>query len=406
MLNQKILIPLLCLAGVAGVALYITKQKHAKKTSSQVFFTDKVGTRDIAQFISTSGNLRAKDRFKVGSLVAGKVTQILADDNDIVKKGQILAILDNGIGDSAVKKQRAVVVEAESYFQYQKAFYKRQKALFDAGQLAKNLFEQYTQDLKTSEARFDQARAILDIEIKTYENLFIKSPDDGIVIAKRIDLGQMITSQLDATVLYEIAKDLRHMEAALDVDEADIGNIKSSQDAYFTVDAFPKMKFDGRVKQVEYQAKIVESVVTYLTILDVDNPDLSLRPGMTTNVEIKVADVKGVPCISNKALRVSSLVVEGNAKVLGIPVHKIPDGGLQDIKYKKLRDFVWVLDRNNAIKQVRVDLGVSDGKYTQVISGVTLGEDVIVDAEDINKDAIAMLQKTFGQSAGQLGGGK
>lgn len=405
MLKSKFLILLLCIAGGAGAVLYVTQQKHVKKNPQHVFLTDKITTKDIAQFISTSGNLRAKDRIKVGSLVAGKVAQILADDNDVVTKGQILAVLDNGVGDSAVKKQRAIVAEAEAYLDYQKAFFKRQKTLFDAGQLAKNLFDQYSQDLKTAQARYDQARAILEIEIKTYENLFIKSPDAGVVTAKKIDLGQMITSQLDATVLYEIAKDLHHMEAALDVDEADIGHIKSGQDAYFTVDSFPKIKFDGRVKQVEYQAKIVESVVTYLTILEVDNPDLSLRPGMTTNVEIKVADVKGTIAIPNKALRVSSLSVEENAKALGLTINKIPDGGLQDVKYKKMRDFVWVLEPKNVIKQVRVDLGVTDGKYTQVLSGIGLGENVIVDIEDVNKNTVNMLQKIYGQP-GQLGGGK
>ncbi len=405
MLKPKFLILLLVVTGISGTFLYVTKQKHTKKRLDQVFFTEKISTKDIAQFISTSGNLRAKDRIKVGSLVAGKVAQILADDNDVVTKGQILAVLDNGIGDSAVKKQRAIVAEAEAYLDFQKQFFKRQKALFDAGQLAKNLFDQYFQDLKTAQARYDQARAILEIEIKTYENLFIKSPDDGIVTAKKIDLGQMITSQLDATVLYEIAKDLYHMEAALDVDEADVGHIKSGQDAYFTVDSFPKMKFDGSVKQVEYQAKIVESVVTYLTILNVENPDLLLRPGMTTNVEIKVADVKDAVSIPNKALRVSSLSVEENAKALGLTVDKIPDGGLQDVKYKKIRDFVWVLERNNIIKQVRIDVGVTDGKYTQVLNGIALGENVIVDIEDVNKNTVNMLQKIYGQP-GQLGGGK
>jgi len=405
MLKPKFLILSLCVAGIVGTVLYITQQKHVKKNPQQVFFTDKITTKDIAQFISTSGNLRAKDRIKVGSLVAGKVAQILADDNDVVTKGQILAVLDNGIGDSAVKKQRAIVAEAEAYVDFQKAFFKRQKALFDAGQLAKNLFDQYLQDLKTAQARYDQARAILEIDIKTYENLFIKSPDAGVVTAKKIDLGQMITSQLDATVLYEIAKDLCCMEAALDVDEADIGHIKAGQEAYFTVDSFPKMKFDGRVKQVEYQAKIVESVVTYLTILNVENPDLLLRPGMTTNVEIKVADVKGAIAVPNKALRVSSLSVEENAKALGLTINKIPDGGLQDVKYKKMRDFVWVLEPKNVIKQVRVDLGVTDGKYTQVLSGIGLGENVIVDIEDVNKNTVNMLQKIYGQP-GQLGGGK
>jgi HlyD family secretion protein len=306
-MKKRIVIALLAsVVIIATISGYVIVKKYDKPASTKLFTVEKPIYRPVTQYINASGNLKAKDQISVGSLVAGRVVEIKADDNDQVKKDQVLAILDNGVGETAVKRLQAALDEAQALFDYQEKFYKRQTALYNSGQISDNLYDQYTQDYQATKARVEQARYALKLEEQTYNNLFIKSPDHGIVIAKRIDLGQMITSVLQATVLYEIAPDLTKMEAYIDVDEADIGMVKDGQDATFTVDAFPKKHFTAKVDRIQYLAKTVDGVVTYATILKVENPKFRLRPGMTTNVDIKVAENKRALTVPNKTLRINT----------------------------------------------------------------------------------------------------
>lgn len=393
---------IVCTATIAG---YIFIKKTEKPIVSKLFFTEKPEYRMVTQYINASGNIKAKDQISVGSLVAGRVVQIKADDNDIVKKDQVLAILDNGVGDVAVKRLQAALDEAQAIFTYQEKFYKRQTALYEVGQISDNLYEQYTQDFQVTKSRVEQARYALKLEQQTYDNLFIKSPDNGIVIAKKIDLGQMITSVLQATVLYEIAPDLTKMEAWIDVDEADIGLVKEGQDATFTVDAFPKKHFTAKVDHIQFLAKIVEGVVTYATVLKVDNPKLRLRPGMTTNIDIKVAENNHALTLPNKALRISTLTLEMQAKSAGYTVQKSPtlQAGVphQDSKSKvrKHRDFIWVIE-GKVIKQAEVKLGVNDGRYSEVLSGISQNDTIITEVQELQGDN-KLLKSIFSSPVGR-----
>ncbi len=377
---------------VSGIVLY---KKHNRKKKMLPYTVEKPTKRNLVQFITASGTLKVKDQISVGSLVSGKVQKILVDDNDSVKKNQVLAILDNGIGDSNVKRLQATLKEAQAIRNYQEKFYARQKVLYEAQQLSQNQFDQYTQAYQTAQAKVEQIRAQLEVEQKQYDNLFIKSPDDGIVISKNINLGQQITSMLDAKVLFEIAKNLHEMEAYVDVDEADVGMVKDKQEAIFTVDAFPYKRFKSHVKQIVYLAKIVQNVVTYATILDVHNKDLSLRPGMTTNVEIKVSESLNALCVQNKALRVNSLVLEKQAKKLGLDFKKLGEK-TKNTQHKTL----WVLE-DKTIKQILVKFGTQDERYTEVISGINPNTNVITQVFGEKQENI--LLKQFTQGPGGLG---
>lgn len=379
---------------------FITKTKKTPK--SKLFTVEKPTFRSVTQYINASGNLKAKDQISVGSLVAGRVIQIKADDNDVVKKDQVLAILDNGIGDVAVKRLQASLDEAIAIFSYQEKFYKRQTALYQTGQIADNLYDQYTQDFQVTQARVEQTRYALKLEQQTYDNLFIKSPDNGIVIAKKIDLGQMITSVLQATVLYEIAPDLTQMEAWIDVDEADIGLVKEGQDATFTVDAFPKKNFVAKVDRVQFLAKIVEGVVTYAAVLKVDNPKLRLRPGMTTNVDIKVAENERALTIPNKALRLSTLTLEQQAKNGGYTIQKVNSKDAHregKSKVRKHRDYLWTID-GKTIYQKEVKLGVNDGRYSEILRGVGENEIIVTEVEEMQGDN-KLLKSIFASPVGR-----
>ena len=372
--------------GTSFIAVTSKKNRFPIKTEKPI-------RKDLVQYVTATGNLKAKDQISVGSLVAGRIEKFLAEDNDRVKTNQLLAVLDNGIGDTSIKNVKAQLKEAQAKLTYTQAYFKRQKALYEAGQLSQNLFEQYTQDLTVAQAKVEQLQASLELETKTYENLFIRSPANGIVIARKVNLGQMITSALDATVLFEIAKDLEIMEAWIDVDESDVGLVKEEQEANFTVDSFPKQQFSAKVNRVQYLAKIIDNVVTYAAILDVSNPELKLRPGMTTNVEIKTADAPNALAIPNKALRVSAASIEAVAAKHHITV--IPVQGLKiSGKGTKARDFIWILENKTTARQVEVQLGVSDGKYTQIPETIEAQTNIIIDVEEETNNH-SMLEKIF-----------
>ena len=407
MMNIKKIAFLVVVAAAVGIGLWLTQRSTKAQNQKNPFTTEKPIERKLVQFVNASGTLKAKNQISVGSLVAGRVIEIRADDNDVVKKDQILAILDNGIGDTAVMKLKALLEEAQANLEFQEKFYARQQDLHASGQLSQNQFDEFTQNYKITKARVDQTKYALELEEKTFNNLFIKSPDKGIVIAKKIDMGQMITSVLQATVLYEIAPNLNDMEGYIDVDEADIGMVKENQSVVFSVDAFPKTKFKAKVDRIQYLAKIIDNVVTYATIIRVKNPTLSLRPGMTINVDIKVAKSKKGLSIPNKALRLSSMTITEQAKAMNIACdvadksqNKKSAKGDQEISkhVKTMQDFIWVMDAGK-IKQTKVKLGVNDGKFTEVLEGITASTEVITEVEEIPKENV-VLQAIFAKPGG------
>lgn len=382
---------------IAGGGIFVKKKREKNKIIPLI--TEKPLLKQVVQLVTASGNLKAKEQISVGSLVAGKVVEIKVEDNDLVKENQILAILDDGVGDSEVKRLKATLAEVRANAEYLTKYYNRQKELYKSGQISQNSFDQVTQDYKVALAKVDENLASLEKAQKTYDNLFIKSPANGIVIAKRVDLGQMVTAQLQATVLFEIAKDLHEMEAWLDVDEADVGVVKEGQEAIFTVDSFPKKHFEAKVKRIQYQAKIIDGVVTYATVLDVQNPKLKLRPGMTANVELKVAENAKALVIPGKALRLNPANVEYVAGKLRYKFEKISaEQKVDGQKSKKVvRDYIWVRE-GGVLKQIEVKLGINDGKYIEVLKGLTENTDVIVEVEPAPREN--QLGKIFSSPVG------
>jgi HlyD family secretion protein len=389
---------LLALFITAVGAVFTSRMLIKKNNTAPVPYTVALPTRrDIIQHISASGTLKAKDQISIGSLISGRVEKIFVDDNDSVKKGQVLAVLNNGIGKNGVDLAQAQLDQAQAQLEYQKRFFARQQTLYEAGELADNQFDQITQQYKLAQAKVDEARATVAIETQKYKDLSIISPENGVVIAKRIDIGQMITSQLDAKVLFEIAKDLKEMEVYADIDEADVGLVKEGQEAHFTVDTFPNRTFSSTVRLVEYLSKIVDSSVTYAAVLNVANPNLELRPGMTANVDIKVASRTGALCVPYSALRINGAQLEAYAKSKKMACTRL---GKTGHKAKRL-DNLWVFE-NNSFKQIHVTFGARDGSFVEVLEGLTDRQQVITRFVLVSDNSSA-LKSMLG---GGLGGNK
>ena len=366
-------------------------KKSNNGNDKAIFKTDTPTQQHITQYVSASGTLKAKDQISVGSLVAGKVENILVDDNDNVKKGQLLVKLDNGIGETAVQEAQAGLIQAQAKATYYIKRYARNKKIYDAGQLSSQAFDKITFEYDAAKADVLQAQARLAREKMNYTNLSITSPDNGVIIAKKVNLGQMITSQLDAKVLFEIAKDLKEMEAHVDIDEADVGMVKEKQEAFFTVDAFPDKRFSSTIRQVQYEGVNNDNIITYNTVFDVANPSYLLRPGMTINVDIKVADRKDALAVPNKALRINSLKLNQYCTKANL--------GYQRLQYVKGRqnkpESLWIQE-GKTVKEVAVVLGAANEKYTQVLKGITSSTQVVVEFMQPT-DSSAFLQKAFGK---------
>ncbi|MFH1832400.1 MAG: efflux RND transporter periplasmic adaptor subunit [bacterium] len=372
-ISKKILLATIFLGAVAGIFLIMKSKKN--KTVQPVYSTEKPTRRNLVQKITASGTLKAEEQISVGSLMDGKIDKILVEDNDTVKKDQVLAIIDNGIGDTSIKKLKATLKNMRAQLEYQKKFYERQKFLFESGQIAQDTYDRYTRDYISAQATVEQTQADLEQEEKNYNNLFIKAPVDGIVIAKNIDLGQMIAAKFQATTLFHLAKDLKKMEARLDVDEADVGMAKDNQPASFTVDAFPNRKFKSKIKRIQYMSKTAEGVISYATFLDIENKDMSLRPGMTVNVEIKVSKSKNALNVPNKAFRINGLKLEDYANSVSIPFEKLPEKKPGEIRPHHK---IFVLD-GKTIKETAVSLGTNNGQYTEILEGITEQSNVITE---------------------------
>ena len=287
------------------------------QAGEQRYRTAAVESGDIRVAISATGTLSALSTVDVGSEVSGKVTEVLVDYNDHVRKGQVIARIDPDTfttqiaqGDAAIASARAALANAQAALRNAEADYARKRDLAQRKLVAKS-------DLDLAQAQRDQARAQVaqnEAQIRQQQastenahlNLarsVIRSPVDGVVLTRAIEPGQTVAASLQAPVLFKIAEDLSRMEILLAVDESDIGQVRAGLPVSFTVDAFPDRRFRGEVRQVRLSATNTNNVVTYPVVVSVDNADQSLLPGLTANAEIEVSRRDDVLKVPNAALR-------------------------------------------------------------------------------------------------------
>ena len=372
------------LAVVAGVTGLIARRARAKP---QVHYdTAAVDRGTIAAKVTASGNLSALLTVQVGSQVSGRVQQLFVDYNSPVKKGQTIAKLDPLLFDAAVEQGRANFLSLQGALNKDQAQENNTKLIFDR---TKALVEQRVMaqsDLDTASANYEAAKAQVEADKSNLESAramlhqaevnlgytTIISPIDGIVISRNVDVGQTVAASFQAPTLFVIAQDLRKMQVDTNVGEADVGRLTAGMPATFTVDAYPGRPFTGRLRQIRNAAQTIQNVVTYDAVIDVENPDLLLKPGMTANVVFVAAQKEDVVRLRNAALRfqpdppllarigVKSAAADPTAQATG---HRT----------------VWVL-RNGQPVPVAVSTGITDGTWTELLGeNVRPGEELITD---------------------------
>ncbi|MCU0659341.1 MAG: efflux RND transporter periplasmic adaptor subunit [Polyangiaceae bacterium] len=390
-----VLFALLALGGAGWFGL--TRWKASPAAAIQ-YKTAPLERGDLRASVTATGTLSAVVTVQVGSQVSGRLSEVLVDFGSPVKKGQILARIDPELLRAAASRDRASLSVAQGSLARARANLAGAELRRDR---AKNLVEQGVgnrSDLEDAKVSLDAARADVQVArgqveqanaaLKQSEinlnNAVISSPVDGVVISRTVDVGQTVAASLQAPTLFTIAGDLRKMQVDTSVAEADVGKIKAGMAALFTVDAFPGETFKGSVRQIRDAAQTVQNVVTYNAVIDVDNPELHLKPGMTANVRFVYAEREGVLRVANAALRFrppAEALPSGSAPGRQRPPGEPRGEGRGEKGRGERPRVVWVL-RDGKPQRVRVKLGVSDGSFTEIVEGeLNEGDAIITDAD-------------------------
>ncbi len=401
----------LVLTTLAATALWLW-QPWPKQAPTPLYRLAKVEMGRLSAAVSATGTLAALVTVQVGSQVSGQIAELLADFNTTVKRGQVIARLDPAAFATRLAQAQADLRAAQSAAQVardnllmrQAELAKARIALDDAARKLERTRALVTQqflspaELDTALAAFDTAReqvrlaeagvqaqaaqvshaeavvaqrqaALRQAEVELAHTV-IRSPVDGVVISRNVDVGQTVAASLQAPVLFTIAQDLDRMEVNIAVDEADVGRVRPGQKVRFTVDAFPGERFTATVTQIRKAPQTVNNVVTYSVMANAANPDGKLLPGMTANARILTDERDNVLMVPNEALRFRPLNPDGSPVKLEVRAREEGPG---------IPGRVWILGTDGQPKPVSLRLGVSDGKATEVLRGeLKPGMEVII----------------------------
>jgi HlyD family secretion protein len=354
--------------------------------------------------VSATGTLEPLKKVDVGIEVSGTIKSVDVDYNAPVKVGQVMAKLDTTRleaqaqqNEAALEAARARVLQAQASVEEAEAQLGRLNRLreLSGGKMpsqndldtAKANLARYKADESSAKASVAQAQAALDVVRTDITKAVIRSPINGVVLKRSVEPGQTVAAQFQSPTLFTLAEDLTQMELQVDVDEADVGQVKEGQDATFTVDAYPDRTFPARITQVRYGSQTVEGVVTYKTVLKVDNSSLALRPGMTATAVITVNLRDNVVLVPNAALRFapSSNGSSGRSRGGGLVGMLLPrppgmnDNKIEEPDTKSKEQRVWIV-RNRQLAALSFTKGLSDGLHTEVVSGqIESGMELVID---------------------------
>jgi len=435
-MKKKVIIGIVALVVVAGAILGWSMLRN-NKNGLPKYRVEKLSKGDIEAVVTTSGTVNPITKVEVGSQVSGKIAKLYVDYNSQVREGQVLAELDLSTFESRVKQNEANHLSAKASLEKAKVTlanlqrqYERSLSLFETSLIS---FEEKDTaeanylgaktDLQSAEARLAQAASQLEQSRLDLSYAIIRSPIDGVVISRNMNMGQTVQASFTAPKIFEIANDLSKMQVECDVDEADVGKVKEGQKVRFTVDAFPENTFNGTVKQVRFSPTVTTNVVTYTTIVDAENPELKLRPGMTATVSIITGEARNVLRVPNGALRftptlpaeeIAALMKEAGEKMFaehkaeegsGQPRegssaqtqqgHQSAQGGAQTMAFsqaggpfqgmggtggqKRKPTTVWYLDESGNLAVTVIRAGVTDNSYTEVLRGeLKEGQEVVL----------------------------
>ena len=399
MKGKRIFALIVAILVLAGTGYGFWRWGSSPKESPYV--TMPVQRGNVTQVVSSTGTLQAVITVLVGSQISGTIDKLFADFNTKVKAGEVVAQLNQDKFKAAVDQARANLLAAESNLAKAKVSVVdaqrtlernrelRKRDLMPQSELdaAQTAYDAALAQLEVNKAQSAQAQAGLNQATVDLNNTVIRSPVDGIVISRNVDVGQTVAASLQAPTLFTIANDLAKMEVHTNVDEADVGNVTEGQEVSFTVDAFPARRFKGRVHQVRNAPTVVQNVVTYDAVVRIDNKELLLKPGMTANVQFLVNRRENVLTIPNMAIRFKPPDQKDEAQELlrREQTRAAPTVGARKTSRSPggggggggRRITLYVLSAGKA-EPIEVQLGITDGSKTEVRDGELKENDPVI----------------------------
>ncbi|CAO0820085.1 HlyD family secretion protein [Desulfarculales bacterium] len=383
-MRKRFLLPgsSLLLLAVAGLGLYL----FFGRPESVTYKTAKMQRGDIVSTVSATGTLVALVNVQVGTQVSGTIRKIYATYNSLVKQGQPIAQIDPAIFEAQMEQAlgnyqaaQANVEKAKVTMANTKRTLERNRQLIAGDFIARSeldnaqtAYDGAVAGVKAAEAAVVQTRGALNQAQINLAYATIRSPVDGIVVSRNVDVGQTVAASFQTPTLFNIAQDLTRMLIETSVDEADISQVKEGQAAQFTVDSYPETRFEGKVTQVRNSPVINQNVVTYVVVVGVDNRDLKLKPGMTANVTLEGARRDGVLKLPSAALRF-------RPKAPG-PAYAATAGRPPAKSKAPLARGVYVLDSDGKPRAVPVQTGIADDSHVELLQGdLKEGDQVIVE---------------------------
>lgn len=394
------------LAGVAVITVGIWKRMGSP--DSVQYKTQEVVRGNLTVIVTATGTLQPTNKVDVGSELSGIIKSVEVDYNDRVKVGQVLAKLDTSKleaqiaqAKAALESAKAKVLQAQATVsetrsklsQLQRVWELSHKKVPSQSELdtAEAAFERAKADEASARAAVSQAQATLEAYETDLSKSFVRSPINGIVLTRSVEPGQTVAASFQAPVLFTLAEDLTKMELHVNVDEADIGKIQEGQKATFTVSAYPNRTFEARITQARYGSSTTSGVVTYETVLKVNNSDLSLRPGMTATADIMVKKVENAILVPSAALRFTPPAKEEkrpSTGLVGALLPRPPRSALrqgEDVSANKKQQRVWTL-KDGQLSAIPITIGSTDGNMTEVVAGdIKPGMLVVVDVVSLVK---------------------
>ena len=353
---------------VAGFWIFGKKNAQGKVD----FVTEKVTRGNISNSITATGTIEPVTEVEVGTQVSGIIDKIYIDYNSVVKQGEVIAEMDKVTLLSDLQSAQATYNGAKAEYDYQKKLYTRNKALHEKQLISETDYEQSVYDYERAKSTYEQTQAALAKAERNLSYATITSPINGIVTSKDVEEGQTVASGFETPTLFTIAADLTKMQVVADVDEADIGGVVEGQRASFTVDAYPNDVFEGVVTQIRLgdasstsSTSTTTTVVTYEVVISAPNPDLKLKPRLTANVTIYILDKKDVLSVPNKALRFTP--------------EKPLIGNNDIVKDCEGEHKLWTRE-GTTFTAHPVEVGISNGISTEIISGISEGTKVVTEA--------------------------
>ena len=383
-----VIVFLIVIAGIAGTAWHFERSKN----DAPQYETVTVGRDDVTQTVTATGTLNPVVDVQVGCQVSGIISKIYVDYNTVVKSNEIIAQIDPSTYQAAVEQAQADLANSRANLELQQIETKRSAELFTNNLLSGSDYDTAVATLHEADATVKIKQAVLDTAVANLGYCAIRSPVDGVVILRAVDVGQTVASSFSTPTLFQIANDLTKMQIDSSVAEADVGGIENGETVDFTVDAYPYRIFHGLVTQVRNWPTNANNVVTYDCVVGVTNSDYKLKPGMTANISFVTAQKENVLNIPDSALRFHPAAAAGPTDATGNPVTTNggsstgPAGG-QDhhsshvFGERSLFHTVYVLSgvgETAKLQAVQIKTGITDGINTEVLSGLNEGDKVVI----------------------------